>query len=119
MDTSNWLLQLAAGFLGLFMTIIIMTYDYIADGEFDWKVFWCKHKIPTIFVGALLVLLSLTINLIPDAGDVLKTITLMDVTSNPRSFLLLGATLYGAVYTKIRSRARSKERKKEELEANI
>lgn len=107
----NCLLQIALGFGGIMITILFMVQDYIKDGVFDKKVFLCKHRIAMIVSMMLITILAVIVNVAPEAGEALKALTTMDVSTAPHSFVFLATAVYSTIYSKSRSDARSKDRK--------
>lgn len=107
----NCITQIGLGFAGIVLTILYMVQDYLFDGEFDWRVFLCKHKAVIIITSSIIILLSVIINIEPEAGEILKTVTTMDITTAPHAFLLLAPAIYAGIYSKSSSNRRTKLRK--------
>lgn len=91
-----------------------MVQDYIKDGAFDWKMFWCKHKMPLILSVATITILAILVTYVDGISPTLKAITTMEIGKEVQSFLLLGTAIHAIFYSKSRASARSKERKETE-----
>jgi hypothetical protein len=87
------LLYIAIGVLGILLYTTFKAREYLFKPEFDLSLMICDNKKSWIWSIAMLILLAITISILPESGEAIKTMVGLDITEEKASWLSLGFAL--------------------------
>lgn len=98
------LIQLGVGLLGILIYNVFKFQKFLRSKEIRnavfWQSYWQEMKFNWLWCSVMLLLLSITLKILPDSIDAIKTFTGLDIGTSIASFFSLGIGLSSVVDTK-------------------
>lgn len=96
--------QIGVAFLGAFIYTLIAFRKYISTKEARtlvfWQSLWIESRIMYMYTFVMIVVLSVTIKALPDAGETIMNLSGFDVKGNLMSFFSLGFAILAGLDSK-------------------
>lgn len=93
--------QIGISFLGMFLYTLLAFRKYIKRKEASklvfWQSVWIESRLQYLYAVLLIVVISVIIKVLPNAGQTIYSLTGFDVSNSLMSFLTLGFATLGSI----------------------